>query len=181
MDNQLTKETGSSPKCCVVIVTYNAMQWADKCIKSVLSSSIPVRIIVIDNDSHDGTAEYIHKIYPEVDLISSPINLGFGAGNNLGFRKALEDEYEYIFLLNQDAWVEQNTLELLIDSINENREFGVLSPVHLEANGKKMEYHFSTYVSPDACGSFLSDSFLGVLKSIYKVDFINAAAWLMKE
>lgn len=45
-----------------------------------------------------------------VNLITSDINLGFGQGNNKGIRYALENEADYVFLLNQDAWIEPDTI-----------------------------------------------------------------------
>ncbi|WP_050020515.1 glycosyltransferase family 2 protein [Chryseobacterium sp. P1-3] len=56
----------------VIIVTYNAMKWAEKCFTSLRHSSVPVKSIVIDNGSTDGTQEYVKTHFPEVDFIQSP-------------------------------------------------------------------------------------------------------------
>jgi len=76
----------------VIIVTYNAMRWAERCFTSLRQSSVPVTCIVIDNGSTDGTQEYIKAHFPEVDFIQSPDNAGFGKANNIGIEKLIRKE-----------------------------------------------------------------------------------------
>ena len=70
-------------KVFVIVVTYKGMQWYDRCFTSLRNSTIPIQTIVVDNASGDGTVEYIKENYPEIMLIESKENLGFGKGNNL--------------------------------------------------------------------------------------------------
>jgi GT2 family glycosyltransferase len=78
------------PKIYFIIVTYNAMKWAEKCFTSLRQSSVPVHCIVVDNGSTDGTQKYITSNFPEVELIQSEKNLGFGKANNIGIEKAYQ-------------------------------------------------------------------------------------------
>lgn len=166
-------------KVYAVVVTYNGQEWLDRCLGSLSQSKLQVHILVVDNASIDGTPDYIEQHFPEIELVRSTKNLGFGRGNNIGLKKALAQGAEYVFLLNQDAWIEPDTLEKLIQVQKENPQYGILSPVHLEGSGDKLEYHFSTYVSPGYCRSFSSDAYLGQLKNLYETRFVNAACWLM--
>jgi len=102
-------------KVCVLIVSYNFEQWIDKCIKSVLDSSIHAAILVVDNYSIDSTCQILKKKYPEVTLIESKENAGFGKANNIGMEYIINNGFEYAFLLNQDAWIEKNTIEKLLE------------------------------------------------------------------
>ena len=77
------------PKIYLIIVTYNAMKWAERCFSSLRKSSVPVHTIVVDNGSNDGTQEFIKTQFPEVEFIQSAKNLGFGKANNLGIEKSL--------------------------------------------------------------------------------------------
>ena len=79
-------------KIYVIIVTYNAMRnsWIDRCISSLRVSTVPVEIIIVDNDSIDGTREYVPANFPEVIWMPQEKNLGFGQGNNVGIRYALD-------------------------------------------------------------------------------------------
>ena len=115
----------------VIIVTYNGKQWYDRCFGSLRKSTLPITTIVVDNASNDGTAEYIKKNYPEIVLIESDKNLGFGQANNKAMRYALDCGCDYVFLLNQDAWVEPDTLERLVSIHKHNPEYGIVSPMHL--------------------------------------------------
>ncbi len=164
-----------------VIVTYNGIQWIEKCIESLLKSSIKLDIIIIDNGSTDGTQSII-KRYSEIVFIQSKENLGFGKANNIGIKKAQELGANYVFLLNQDACVETNTIERLIKISNKNPIFGIISPIHLNGKGNALDIRFSTYISPSINHpnySFLSDLYLSNIKDYYEVDFVNAAAWLL--
>jgi GT2 family glycosyltransferase len=101
-------------KIFVIIVTYKGHLWYERCFKSLRDSELPVQIIVIDNASNDGTVEYIRAHFPDIHLIESKENLGFGRANNLGMRYALDNGADYVFLLNQDAWIEPNTIGELV-------------------------------------------------------------------
>ena len=74
-------------KIYLIIVTYNAMKWAEKCFSSLRKSSVPVHTMVVDNGSTDGTQEFNKTHFPEVEFIQSAENLGFGKANNLGIEK----------------------------------------------------------------------------------------------
>jgi len=160
----------------VVIVTYNAMPWIDSCLQSVKSFNV----VVVDNFSNDDTVSHILKFYPDVVVFPQTKNLGFGQGNNLGIRYALDSGAGSVFLLNQDAYVSEGSIEKLISLQASNPDYGILSPIHLNGNGAALDYMFSLYLQPNVNPSFYSDYVLGLTTNeIYKVPFVNAAAWLI--
>ncbi len=134
-------------KVFVIVVTYNGKQWYDRCLGSLRQSEIPVQTVVIDNASNDGTVEYIRENYPEIHLIASNTNLGFGQGNNKGMRYALENDADYVFLLNQDAWIEPDTISKLLFVHKENPQYGILSPMHVNADKTSIEKGLINYVA----------------------------------
>ncbi len=81
--------------------------------------------------------------------------------------------------MNQDARVENDTIEQLIKEAEANTTYGILSPFHLNWNGDKVDPYFLRMVLPSASPDFLSDSFLNKQKEIYPVEFIHAACWLI--
>lgn len=164
----------------VIIVTYNGMKWIEECLKSILNSSVSVSIIVIDNNSSDDTVLFIKEKFKNVILLEQKHNLGFGKANNLGMSYALKQNADFVFLLNQDAFLEQNTIENLISSAQINPDFGILSPIQLEYSGKFLEYYFYKFMAEDNSRAFFSDFVLKQdIKSIYDIDFIQAAAWFL--
>ena len=161
-----------------IVVTFNGKKWIDKCLRSLVTSLLPVNIIVIDNCSNDGTVDYIIKKFPNVILIENKENLGFGQANNIGIKMAMKEGADAVFLLNQDAWIEPSTISVLADMIRKHQNFAVLSPVHLDGTGKKLDIGFRKYIS----GTTLIDDLLvrkSQLAELYEVSFVNAAAWLL--
>jgi len=163
-----------------LIITYNASAWLYKSIGNLSSSTVPVNIIVIDNGSTDGTQQLIKTHYPAVDFIQSETNLGFGKANNIGIKKAHEAGADFVFLLNQDAWVENDTIEKLVNIAEKKPEYGIVSPMHLNGKGAALDFRFSHYISPAKCPKLVSDTFLNkTINDIYETKFVNAAAWLI--
>lgn len=78
-------------------------------------------IIVIDNDSKDDTVSYIKRNFPEIKCIALPQNIGFAAGNNLGYQHA---KCDYIVFLNQDTICHRNWLAGLVTSLLDDQEIG---------------------------------------------------------
>ena len=156
-----------------IVVTYNAMQWVDRCLSSIRNSSLNSDALVIDNCSTDGTADYVRERYPWVELVCSSGNQGFGAANNLGLRLALERKYDFVYLLNQDAWLKKDTLAKLVDAYR--GEYGVLSPLQKDAAGK-LDKSFKKH-----CGKALKvlKGISATDKLIVDVPFVMAAHWLL--
>lgn len=166
------------PKLFVIIVTYKGHQWYRRCFTSLRGSELPIQIIVVDNASNDGTVEYICENFPEIHLIESKENLGFGRANNIGMRYALDHGCDYVFLLNQDAWLDaSDTLARLVDIYKNHPEYGILSPMHLNIrkDGLVMEYFCHR---PDN-KKLIEDLYLNQLTDIYDTRYIHAAAWML--
>lgn len=167
-------------KIFVIIVTYNGMKWIDECLNSVLNSSIPISIIVVDNNSTDGTVDRIKTNFKDIILLEQNNNLGFGKANNIGMSYALKQNTDFVFLLNQDAFVDENTIENLMKMAINNPEYGIISPIHLNGNGTALEWYFASYMTMDNSINFYSDYVLDKkIKDIYETKFVNAAGWLL--
>lgn len=162
-------------KLFAVIVTFNGQKWLDRCLGSLLSSHIPVSVVVVDNASTDGTPERIMADFPSAHLIRSRTNYGFAKANNIGIRYALDNDADYVFLLNQDAWVASDTVGTLLNTLTTIDDVGIASPVHLNGTGCGLDRMFASYMPSD----FISDSFMGHVKNVYDVRFVNAASWLV--
>lgn len=166
-------------KIFVIIVTYNGKQWYDRCFTSLRESKVPVQTFVIDNASTDGSAEYIKEHYPEVLLIENKENVGFGRANNQGMRYALDHGCDYVFLLNQDAWlIQDDALERLVYIARHHTEYGIISPMHLTADQKDISIQYEN-ISHECGRELVRDLYCGQLKDIYETDYVNAAAWLL--
>lgn len=164
----------------IIVVTYNAIKWIDRCISSLVNSTIPVDVFVVDNGSTDGTQNYITSHYPQVLFVQSTVNLGFGKANNIGLQYALNNDYSYVYLLNQDAWIFSDTLEKLIKVSKSNPEYGILSPFQMEANMEHIDKNFKKNVlSWASCPEILDVLYFNSPKEIVPVRSVMAAHWLI--
>lgn len=169
-------EERTESKVFVVIVTYNGMQWLPKC----LGSCREYWVILVDNASTDGTVAYMENTYPNILLLKQTENLGFGQANNLGISQALKKGADYVFLLNQDAYLQEGCLETLIKAQKQDPKYGILSPIHLNGKGDRLDQNFSNYVAYIHNADFYSNFVLGKSsQAVYEVPFINAAGWLL--
>ncbi|SMC77333.1 glycosyltransferase family 2 protein [Chryseobacterium sp. YR221] len=171
------------PVIHVIIVTYNAMRWAKRCFSSLENSSLPIRCIVVDNGSTDGTQDYIKTHFPKVDFIQSPKNLGFGKANNLGIEKAYKEGAEFFYLMNQDAWLYQDSMEKMLDIYyhHPNKdEIGIISPFHIDGSEKYLDIFLDQYIAKNYEKTrLISDLYFQTLKPFYEIQFVNAAHWLL--
>jgi len=111
----------------VVVVTYNALPWIERCLESVRAHET----IVVDHGSTDGTLELVRRRFPQVRLIEEG-NTGLGAGSNTGMRVASGD---YFLLLNSDAWSVGDGVERLAAFAEEHPEAAIVGPKLLNPDG----------------------------------------------
>lgn len=156
-------------KVLVIIVTYNAHDWIHQCLNSVDMERYDA--FVVDNASTDDTRHILKTEYPKAIVRLMDKNLGFGQANNIGLRYALDNGYDYVFLLNQDAWLLPDTIEKLIAAQKQHPEYWVLSPLQMNTAQGGVEKQFNVYCKKNKIKL--------TKKSPQSVDFVNAAVWLM--
>ncbi len=168
-------------KILVIIVSYNFERWIERCLGSLRQSTLQPDVVVIDNASQDRTIQIIESRYPEVRLIRSKENLGFGRANNLGMRIALEENYDAVFLLNQDAWIDAEVLDTLSTLSSKHPRYGILSPIHLTGSGDKLEKGFAGYakLSPSHKPAHDGTGEDSRLSPPIELPFVNAAFWFI--
>ncbi len=158
-----------------IIVTYNGRHWVDFCLGSLRKSSVKTIPLVIDNHSTDETQTYIREQYPEALLFPQERNLGFGQANNVGLRYAMAHNADYMLLLNQDAAIAPDAIELMLAQSDGN---SLLSPIHMNGGGNSIDHNFrnSTLIK---CSALLNDLFAGTVHNTYPAYDICAACWLL--
>lgn len=131
-------------KILVIVVTFNGMKWLERCLGSVRASVVPADLYVWDNGSTDGSADWVQEHFPEAKLVRSVDNLGFAEANNMGMRYALDKGYDYVYLLNQDAWFEPSTLGTLVSASEAHPDYAVVSPLQMTDGFKALDKQFET-------------------------------------
>ncbi len=112
----------SYDKITVVINTFNSEDKIRQCLNSINSK---VKIIIIENSNNLSFKNDIEKEYVNVNCFLSGENLGYAKGNNLGLSKVKSD---YVLILNPDAYLEKNTLDRLLSTANNIKDFSIIGP-----------------------------------------------------
>ena len=119
----------------VIIVNYNVKHFLEQCLYSVLAAvdNMKAEVIVIDNNSTDGSIPYLKPLFPNIHFIQSEHNLGFGKANNLGLQHA---KGEYILFLNPDTLVPEDCFTKCIAFLQSQSKAGALGIRMLDGSGK---------------------------------------------
>lgn len=113
-------------KVSIIILNWNGKRFLKKCLNSFKKVKYsPLEIIVVDNNSSDGSQEYVKKFHPQVKLIENKQNQGFATGNNAGFKASTGD---FILFLNNDTKVTPKFLNLLMADFKKDPQLGCLQP-----------------------------------------------------
>ena len=162
-------------KIFTIIVTYNGMKWLKRCLDSLRSSTVPTIAVVIDNNSTDGSVSFVKENYPEAIVFQQDKNLGFGQANNVGIRYAMDNGADFVMLLNQDASIKADAIQLLV---NASDGLSMLSPMQLNGDGSRLDKHFKKSLL-DSDNGWVDDVAVSKCKAMYKTNEVCAACWFM--
>lgn len=117
----------------VIVVSFNTEALTRKALQALYKSSkLPEQVILVDNNSKDGSVQMVKNEFPEVLLVENKENVGFAKGNNIGIRQFANQPY--IWLLNSDTETSNNTLEELVAYMENNPQVGVVGPQMIYPN-----------------------------------------------
>ena len=119
----MIKNESKSTDISVVIVNYKVKEYISNLLSSLYKAKGDYRlqIFVVDNNSDDGSIEYLESRYPDVVYIKNEENLGFGIANNQAIRLA---EGEFTLIINPDTLVSEDTLEIMVQHMRSNPKCG---------------------------------------------------------
>ncbi|WP_270546432.1 glycosyltransferase family 2 protein [Butyricimonas paravirosa] len=108
----------------IIIVSYNTREFLRECLYSLFekTKSLSFEVIVVDNESSDGSVQMIQELFPQVTILNSGENVGFGRANNIGIKEA---QGRNVFLLNPDTILLNNAIKILSDFLDSHDEVAV--------------------------------------------------------
>lgn len=153
------------PTLTIIVLTYNSSHIIKRCLENLNFEKY--KIVVVDNASKDGSAEFVRKNFPKAQVIELPKNIGYGRGNNVALRQVTSD---FALILNPDAIIFEKDIEVVLEAMKKNPQIAMAGPVLLEKyplNGDELKEKISELESNEKSG----DNFL--------VKFLVGAALFM--
>ena len=118
----------------IIIVNYNVKYFLEQCLHSVVKNieGFDVEVLVVDNDSTDGSIAYLQPLFPRVKFIAALTNIGFAKANNLALKQAKGD---YVLFLNPDTIIPENCIVNCLNFFNEHKHCGALGVQMIDGSG----------------------------------------------
>ncbi|MBI4215421.1 MAG: glycosyltransferase family 2 protein, partial [Parcubacteria group bacterium] len=111
----------------ISIVTYKSRNFIEDCLRTLSNQTYPkenYRIVISDNNTADGTLDFVRQNYPAIEIIENRKNLGFAGGHNRVFEKAVAEGYDYVIVVNDDILVAPDWLEHLAATAKSDSRIG---------------------------------------------------------
>jgi len=125
-------------KVVSIVLNWNRPADTISCVRSLQGQHYPaLDVLVIDNGSTDGSESYLRAHLPDIELLQSGRNLGFGGGCNVGMAQALDRRADYIWLVNNDATVSPGTLGAMVALAEGAPQVGAVGAVIHDADGSE--------------------------------------------
>ncbi len=149
-----------TPKLCsIIIVTYNSSSYIGACLSPLLSIS-DVELVVVDNDSKDGTAAKLRKEFPQVTLIALQDNIGFGRACNIGLAAS---SGSFTLFLNPDTIAREQAIRTLIQFYEKHPRVGIIGGRLVDPSGRPLQSMGDT---PSLTGLILDKPLAWVAKRV---------------
>lgn len=180
---RLMKQTKSAA-LSVILVSYNSLAPLRSCIPSLLKA-IPEKekeVIVVDNNSEDGSREFIRRCHPGIKLIANSRNIGFGAANNQG---AAEAHGEFLLFLNPDTVVYSDALVRLLTALKSDQKQGASGPALIQPKAKFQvsfggRVHFFSEMIKKLGGNFLLSRWSKRRRTAKNVEWLSGACLMVR-
>jgi len=136
----------NSPTLAIVVVTFNSRDEIGPCLESVVGQTapFPASVVVVDNQSADGTAGFVRERWPSVRVIDAGGNVGFARANNLGVAATTS---AFVLLLNPDTVVQPGAVQALVGQLASHPDAAVAGPRLLDER-RHPELSFGPPISP---------------------------------
>ncbi|NWF97483.1 MAG: glycosyltransferase family 2 protein [Nitrospirae bacterium] len=176
-----------NPKVAIVIVNWNKKEFVLRLLTQLQMIDYDnFDIIIVDNASTDGSVEAIRERFPNLKLIVNKENLGGTGGFNTGMRYFLKNNnfvYKYIWLLDNDAEVEIDTLKELVKAMEEDEKIGIAGSRIIDINSRDITIEAGAFFRWDTIGVkplFRNKKNIQFSHKTYEVDYVAICSALVR-
>lgn len=175
-------------KIFCIVLNWNGKRFLKGCLDSVLSSDYEdLHVVVVDNASTDGSAQFIKTNYKKVKLIKNKSNLGWTGGNNKGVEFALKNKADAVFVLNNDTKIDKKCISILAKELFRNKTNGIVGPkIYLTSSKgtktKKISFAGGKFTKNRYFGVHIGNNKIdeGQYNTIRSSEFITGAAMMVR-
>lgn len=166
-----------------IVLNWNLKQETVRCLSALSKSDTRCDVIIVDNGSEDDSAAYLAQQFPQAIMIALPTNAGFAAACNMAIRHALEmGDYDYIFLLNNDAVIKPDMLGRLLDVARNYPNGGIFGPKIFYTHSPATLWYAGAFKRPYVLAAVVAgrnqlDN--GQFDHLHEVDFVFGTAMLI--
>lgn len=153
----------------IIICNYNKKDYLKECLQTIENANnecFDLEIIVVDNNSSDGSRKMLIQSFPKVTLIENPENSGGAGGFAMGMQYAVENHFDYVSLLDNDTKVDPEAFVELFMYLKRNPDTGVVGSTILQMDKPKQIQEMGARLDPDTF-------FLNLLYRDYKINDID--------
>ncbi|MDP2110568.1 MAG: glycosyltransferase family 2 protein [Thiobacillus sp.] len=157
------------PIVYILVLNYCSLEDTLACVESIRHISYQnLKLLVIDNNSPDGSGKILGSKIPDHEFLQLPENTGYAGGNNTGFKKALDNSADYILVVNPDVRLLPDSIMRYVEILERDKEIGALNPIQLSADGQSIDESFSRSILPSS-SPYRPDLFSGLneVKSLF--------------
>ncbi len=170
------------PLVRAVVINWNGREVLEPCLRTLLASSYPnLSVLVVDNASTDGSAQFVRDEFPSVSVSEQSSNLGFAAGVNVGLKAALEEGADYVLLLNNDIELDGDAVSALVEAALAHPESAFVGPLIYYADRPSVIWSAGGAVSfwtGNIRHLGLREEDAGQYAEVREVDYVTACAVL---
>jgi GT2 family glycosyltransferase len=175
----------NKPTVAIIILNWNGWEDTLECLNSLEKIEYPnYDVLVVDNNSSDGSSKIIKENYPDINLIKNEKNYGFAEGNNIGMKYAMNNSNpDYILLLNNDTIVDKDFLTEIVSVGESDKEIGILGPKIYYYGEPDKIWSVGGKISWKSCRGIhigLNEIDNGQYEEKREVEYINGCAFLIK-
>lgn len=173
-------------KTYIIIVTYNDLDHIVECLNSLSkidNSNLDIKTVVIDNASSKFNPDKLKEQFPSINLIKNKKNIGFGAANNIGLKKALKNKADYALLLNPDTNlnIDKGFLKKMIVFGSKNKRLGIIGSCIKHKTDRQTFYDYGGKLNLSLAQAKHINKINYLPGKINNRDFISAACMLIKK
>ncbi len=147
MARNMVNNMPNRPLVYVIVLNYCSFEDTLECVKKIRNIDYPnFRLLVIDNNSPDGSGKKLAEVLSGHELVRSKVNTGYAGGNNLGMKLAISQKAEFVLIVNPDVRLPSDCLFHYISVFEKKSTLGALNPVQLEPNQNGLDNRFKKVV-----------------------------------